>query len=339
VKLKYSEGSASAVFLFALFCFSSLSIGAGYIVVNAADTTNRFRAYNNARKETEILLRDIVDSLRSDPSPETNSCHDPVWSWNGKTMGDYTVSLRPLSDRLNPNFVRKNVFEKTALSALLRPGKSADDLQQFREDNGLSLAGSAYVDFFETDILNACFSNYGWANINLVDEFAARKLGEAVTGSLEKGERLRERIQLLLINKNQVDREELPRFLGEIYEELYPFINAEPLMNVNFIEPVLLKELLSYPDYRIVHPGRVYETVLRCRAAEAVNAADIHALLGIGEANPLLHYLGAVTWFWEIQIRGGGYCRGVVVCRQASGNLSVPDKYIIVEERFEKCPL
>jgi hypothetical protein len=337
VKPKYSEGFASAAFLFALFCFSSLSIGTGYIVVSAADTAKRFRADNDARAETELLLKDIVDSLRSDPSPETNSYDDPIWAWDGKTVGGCTVSLRPLSDRLNPNFIRKNIFEKTALSALLRPGKSADDLQQFREDEGLSLADGAYAGFFDTDVLGVYFSGYGWANINLTDEFAARKLGEAVTGSLEKGEKLREKIQLLLINKDQTDREELPLFFGETWEELYPFINAEPLMNINFIEPVLLKELLAYPDYRIAHPGRVYETVIQRRSAGALNAADIHSLLGIDETNPLHHYLGAVTWFWEIRIQGGGYCRRTIVCRLPPRDRSVPDKYIIVEERFEKC--
>jgi hypothetical protein len=337
MKLRTSEGYASAVFLFALFCFSSVSLGAGYIVVSATGTAKRFREDDRARTETESLLRDIMNSLRSDPSPETNSYDDPVWSWDGKTQGGYTVSLRPLSDRLNPNFLRKNVFEKTALSALLKPGKSADDLQQFREDRGLSLAAGAYADFFEEDILDRYFSNYGWTNINLTDEFAARKLGEAVTGSPEKGEKLRKIIQLLLINKNQADREGLPVLLGEDYEELYPFVNAEPLMNVNFIEPVLLQELLAYPDYRIIRPGKIYETVINRRETGTLDTADIHALLGIDETNLLHHYLGSVTWFWEISIQGGGHCRRAVVCRlpPRSPDHGAPDKYIIIEERFE----
>jgi len=336
MKLKNSEGSASAVFLFALFCFSSLSIGAGYIVVSAADTGKRFREDNKARAETTRLLMDIVECLRSDPSPEANSYDDPVWAWDGKSLGVYTVSLRPLSDKLNPNFIRKNLFEKTALSGLLRPGKSADELQQFREDFGLSLAGEAYADFFETDVLDTCFSPYGWANINLIDEFAARELGEALTGSFEKGEMLREKIQFLLINKTLMDRNDLPIFLGESYDELYPFINAEPLMNINFIEPVLLQELLAYPDYRIAHPGRVYEELIRRRDAGALNSADIFALLGIDENNPLSHYLGSVTWFWEISIRGGGRFRKAVICRLPLGrdHFGTPE-YTIIEERFE----
>jgi hypothetical protein len=333
--LKASEGSASAVFLFALFCFSALSIGAGYVVVSAADTSRRFREHDSIRTETESLLRNIVKDLRSDPTPDTNSCDDPVWAWDGKNLGAYAVSLRPLSDRLNPNFIRKNLFEKTALSALLRPGKSADELQQFREDWGLSLDNEAYTDFFEADILNACFSPYGWANINLIDEFAARKLGEALTGSFEKGETLREKIQFLLINRTLMGRKELPLFLGEGYDELYPFINAEPLMNINFIEPVLLQELLAYPDYRLAHPGRAYEELIRRRDAGALDSADIYALLGIDETNPLSHYLGSITWFWEITIRGGGRSRKAVICRLPPGrDRSVPG-YTIIEERFE----
>jgi hypothetical protein len=333
--LKTSEGSASAVFLFSLFCFSALSIGAGYVVVSAADTGRRFREYDSIRAETESLLRDIAKDLRSDPTPDTNSYDDPIWAWDGKNLGAYTVSLRPLSDKLNPNFIRKNLFEKTALSALLRPGKNADGLQQFREDFGLSLAGDAYADFFEKDVLNTCFSPYGWANINLKDEFAARKLGEALTGSFEKGEMLRENIQFLLMNRTLMDRKDLPIFLGESYDELYPFINAEPLMNINFIEPVLLQELLAYPDYHIAHPDRACEELIRRRDAGALDNADVLVLLGIDENNPLSHYLGSVTGFWEISIRGGGRSRKAVICRLPSGQDHGVPKYIIIEERFE----
>jgi hypothetical protein len=135
-----------------------------------------------------------------------------------------------------------------------------------------------------------------------------------------------------------MDRRNLPIFLGESYDDLYPFINAEPLMNINFIEPVLFQELLAYPDYHIAHPDRACEELIRRRDAGALNSVDIYALLGIDENNPLGHYLGSITWFWEISIRGGGRSRKAVICRLPPGRdhpEGFPPEYTIIEERFE----
>jgi hypothetical protein len=288
----------------------------------------------DARQEADALLDAVTGALLSDTSPEVNGIDDPVWAWNGKTINGYTVSVTPISDRINPNFVRNNIFDKTRLSHLFRPGHNADELQQFREDSGLYLADDAFQDFFEDELFVKYFSPYGWANINLTDEFAARSLGTALTGDPRTGEALREKIRILLTGRRLMDRENLRAFLGTSFGELYPFINAEPLMNINFVEPLILEELLSYPDYLIGRPKVICDEVLNRRSRHSIDTEDLYAILGIDKTSPLFSYFGCITWFWEITIvTGRKDCSlRAVVCRLPSGDSS--PVYKIIERRF-----
>jgi hypothetical protein len=276
----------------------------GLLVSAALKLEGRYKKTNLAMAEMNRILAEIMADLEADPSPDVNGPDDPVLSWQGKKIGAYTVHINSLSNRLNPNFIRKNVFEKTNLSFLFEPGKTADALRQFREDQGLFLSPSAYGEFFSPPVYEKYFSGYGWGNINLIDEFAARSLALALTGSPSEAEAFREKIQTLLINQQLVSGDDLRLVLGESYDTLFPYINAEPLLNVNDLDPLLLRELIAYPDYEIRNPEGKYREILERRSAGPLDAGELHQILGIDAANPLYYYLGAITWFWEVIIYG-----------------------------------
>jgi hypothetical protein len=334
-------GYASLVFLFALFLCSALALGAAARIASALSLANRAKNEIEVRKEMEDLLDEAIGALMSDPSPEVNGIDDPLWLLNGRLARGYRLAIDPLSDRINPNFTRKNIFTKTRLELLFRPGMDADRLQQFREDTGLHLGGEAFADFFEEGIFKRFFSPYGWANINLIDEFAARQLAGALTGDPARGEAFRETIRLLLMERRLVDRETLAFIPGAFREELYPFVNAEPLMNINFVEPLILEELLSYGEYEIRRPEEGLSEILSRRETEGISSEDLRAILGIDRSNPLVHYFGSVTWFWEITIsteKGGPNAPSLraVVCRlpPRAFPAETEPEYTIIERRF-----
>jgi hypothetical protein len=295
-------GYASVFFLFTLFLCSTLALGATAHIASALLLASREKNKTTVRKEMEDLANKVIGTITSDPSPELNGIEDPVWDWHGKRTEGYSLHITPVSDRINLNYARKNLFDKTRLGLLFRPGKDADRLQQFREDAGLRSETGAFADFFEEGLLQQYFSAYGWANINLIDEFAARQLGTALTGDPAKGEALREKIRLLLMERRLLNREALPFFLGASLAELFPVVNAEPLMNVNFVDPLVLEELLSYGEYRIGRPKERCAAILSRRETGGISAEDLRSMLGIDWSNPLAHYLGSVTWFWEIAV-------------------------------------
>jgi len=340
--IKHTEaGFASTQFLFLIFLLSALAAGVSLYSYSYTLIDRRIRRTNRDANEMSGILADIICSFKSDPSPDINSGDDPVWNWHNKTINGYKVTLKPISDGLNLNYVRKNVFDKTGLSILLAPGKTSSDLQQFREDNGPSLFAADYNAFFTAEDLEQYFSCYGWANINLIDEFAARNLALSLTGSEYKAERLRNSIQKLLMERQLADRGGLPFVLGLDYEDLFPFINTEPLININYIDGALLEELLTYPDYNVPFPDRRTQELLSYRASGGIAAADIPAMLGIDPQSPLIHYLGSVTWFWEVIINRENTTQRTVLCRLPSGrdgqittNVSTDVDYQIIEQRY-----
>ena len=334
-------GYASPVFLFALFLCSALALGAATRVSSALLLANREKNESAVRKAMEDLLYEAIGALASDPSPEVNGVDDPFLDWNGRQAEGYRLNIAPYSDRINPNLVRKNILEKTRLDLLFRPGRNAEELQQFREDTGLHARGEAFADFFEEELFERHFSPYGWANINLVDEFAARKLGAALTGDPAQGEALRDKVRLLLMERRFVDRETLPVFLGASQAELWPFVNAEPLMNINFVEPLVLEELLSYGEYGVKRPEERCAELLSRRETEGISAEDLRSILGIDAAHPLAQHFGSITWFWEITItaeKGGPNAPSLraVVCRLPPGAFPAErePEYAVLERRF-----
>jgi hypothetical protein len=308
-------------------------------VASALSLAKREKNKTEVRKAMEGLLNEVIGVLASDPSPDVNGAGDLVRLWDGRQVKGYKVSLYPISDRINPNFARKNILEKTRLELLFRPGMNADKLQQFREDTGLCLGEGAFADFFEEELFKKHFSPYGWANINLIDEFAARQLGTALTGDAAQGEALREKIRLLLMEGRRVDRETLPFVLGAAQAGLWPFVNAEPLMNINFVDPLVLQELLAYEGHGIQRPEERSAEILSRRETEGISAEDLRSMLGIDRSHPLAHYFGSVTWFWEIIIsaeNGGAPSLRAVVCRLPPGAFPAETKpeYTIIERRF-----
>ncbi|MDR3336995.1 MAG: hypothetical protein LBT16_07300 [Treponema sp.] len=344
------EGFASTQFMAFLFFVSTLVLILGLYSSTLVLAEERTGKANRVFDEMNSILFEVVEEMRRDPTPEVNSSEDPVWAWHNKNINGYTVKLRPLSDRLNLNYVRKNVFDKTGLSLILAPGKNSSDLQQFREDHGIFLLSEDYSEFFihgtsagirriedpPLDEFQKYFSCYGWANINLTDEFAARSLAFSLTGRDEISERLRYTIEKLLVEKKSADRNNLSLILGGDYEVLFPFVNTEALMNINYIDETLLGELLAYPDYGVPFPDRRRREILNRRELEGIAPDDIAPMLGIDPESPLLNYLGSVTWFWEISITGTNKTQRTVLCRLPPGEHIQPMEveYQIIEQRY-----
>lgn len=309
------SGSIAPQYLAVLFLIFALASGAATVL--SAGTNALRRSVEADRRNSAALL--LVDSLEKelieDQTPAIDSADDPFWARDNTEDGGFSIQVLPVSDSINPDFVRKNVFEKTGLSSLLMPGASADELQQYREDNGLQLVPESWAEFIDKDVYANYFSCYGWANINLIDEFAARSLATALTGSDSAGEEIRVKIQNLLSTQRLETTAGLGTLLGANFESLYPAFNAEPSMNINFVPELILRELLSYPDYHIDNPGARTSSILSLRETKAIDMKEIPGLLGVDANNRILCYFGSITWFREIRLEDKRGTFSVIVAR------------------------
>jgi hypothetical protein len=241
----------------------------------------------------------VVAALGKDPTPEADGLNDSVWELDGAEIDGIRLGVRDLSSGLNANFVRKGVFEKTELARLLAPGRTAQELQQYREDSGLSPFPGHYDSFFTIEAL-------GDTSPPTVGEHQRqRRIRPAFplrgfTGSEATAESFHAKIRSALADRRILAPSDLPGFLGIDFDALYPILNAEPAMNVNFVSPFILRQLLSYPDYALPDAETKAETLLAERERGEIDGRRLKELLAVEDNHPLLHYFGPVTWFWEI---------------------------------------
>ena len=322
------RGSASAVvlililFLSALFLTASLSLELSLRQLRRSEERDarRRRLVAEAQRTLRILLED--------PTPLVDCPQDPVWGARPQESG-CTVELEDLSSRLGLNWVRKELLE--SLGAL-KPGSSAQELQQFREDTGIHLnLEPAFSEFFSAEDLNALFTAYAYFNVNIGDELALRKLHFVRGGDLAAAEEFHAAIQRLRIEKKIVEPAEMERRIGTgNYRLLYPVMNAEPAMNLHFVPAAILRGLFRH--FRV--PVEKAESILAARSSTEFTASDLEELFGkeVYEQTPLRHYLGVRTWFWQVQVRCGEDSLRWVIARLPGTD--EPARLRLLEERF-----
>ncbi len=328
------DGSASVAALAILILLAAVAAG-GLLLLQAALSYERRSVASDAMKRAlEEQAEKVVRALSQNPSPDADSPFDPVWQTIGRPDSETTITLRDVSSALNPNWVQKNVLQKTRLGGLLRPGRTADELQQRREDRGFSLdLAGGYGDLFQEGVLDKYFTAYGYANINATDEFALRKLFAIRTGNEARGEMFHGRVQELLTARKILKPEELRTFLGADYEQLFPLMGVDPMLNVHFTDPLLLGALLSHPDLKIPNPDGVLQQILLSRENGELTAEELARIIGVDRDNRIFQYLGVITWFWKVTA-ARGTSRLDLVAARLPAERGGRARYLVIEERY-----
>jgi len=284
------------------------------------------------------VLESAASDLKSDPTPQSDSRFDAFWQWNGKTADGCSVSLRSLSSSLNPNYLRTGIYEKTQLETLFIPGKNAQLFRQYREDTGMVFTADDCKEYLTEETYNAYFSPYGWANINIIDEFSVRQLVAALTGNEADGELFRQKVRTLTADKQLVQTEnDLKMLCGISYDKIFPYINTEPVMNVQFVEPAVLQGILSDPDYGLAGAVQKAKQLLALRESRELVQEDVQNVLGIDRSNRLYYFFGTVTWFWQIEIKKGAVVCDEIICRMPPKDAGIqgPAEWYVVEKKWK----
>jgi hypothetical protein len=331
------EGSASVLVLVLLTLLAAAAGGAVSLLQGSLRYLRASEDVSAVRRSLEREADRVMAALAADPTPDADSPLDPVWSAIGTPAGEgFTLSLADVSSALDPNWVQKNVFTRTGLASLLRSPEAADELQQRREDRGFSLdLPGEYGDLFADGVLNRYFTAYGTVNVNVTDEFALRRLYALRTGDAAGAEAFHARVQQLLRDRRILRPDELPAFLGPGYDELEPIINAEPCMNVHFLDPLILSGLLAYPALAVPDPQESARAILETRTRAELSGADVVNLVAAPAASRIYQYFGVVTWFWRLTVAKRDARLELVIAR-VPGRRREPPRFLIVEERYAR---
>jgi hypothetical protein len=331
-----SEGFAAANFLVVIVFLAACVVGIDLLVRSSTNYQRKSISDEEARRSLALASRRALDTLRKGLEADADSPLDLVWTEMRSTGKDgIAIYTEELSSFINPNFVNKSILEKTPLQRILAAGASPSSLQQYREDHGLSTEKAHYAKLIRDDV-PTLVGYYGWANINVADEFALRSVFRYLTGSKERAESFHARIQESRRNLHIISRDEVAWSLGSDNEAVFPIINAEPIMNINFVDSEIISALLNDPDYEIKEPTAKLASILDTRSIRAIRENEIPDMLGISKIHTLCQYIGSRSWFWRITAKKDGASCDLVVARLPS-NMSLSTSgfpFRVVETRY-----
>ncbi len=257
---------------------------------------------------------EVINALDADTDPRADSPLDPLYSLEAPE--GISLEIREVSSRLNPNWLRKGILEDTGLRRLLLPGKSAQELQQFREDQGIQTELSAYTGFFTEEALRDELGVHSYAHLDSGDEFALRKLFLAATADASEAAAFHARLQAHLMKMTMADADELKSVIGLAHDETASVLGIEPQLNVNFASRAALEAVLGYPAHGLEDADRKASALIAQRERRALGMEDIAAIIGLKPPHPIYAYLGSRSWFWSVRIKSEGAAWEAVIARE-----------------------
>jgi hypothetical protein len=158
----------------------------------------------------------------------------------------------------------------------------------FRDAHGLSTDIEGIKPFIKPEVWDSCVA-YGWINRNQSESFAFRRVSA--------------------------------EFRSADLMDLFHLVNDFPLININMVEPEILRPLVTRPDFKIEKPEEKMEKLKNRLLLGPVSISDISSLLDTPKTNSIFDYLGTKTAFWRISFR-------LYPRITASGIVAaIPDKY------------
>jgi hypothetical protein len=172
-----------------------------------------------------------------------------------------------------------------------------------------------YDDFFSDEALDEFLTGYGWANINVTDEFVLRSIYAERTGNDMGAKRFRSLAVAIIGRNTMITREALRGYLGADFDRVYPVVNAEPLWNVHYLPERILRKILSYSALGVSDPDGVAAALVALRESSSLSMDELTDLTGLPESSRLHQYLGVRTWFWKIGAHASGVSLEIVAAR------------------------
>lgn len=317
--MKSEDGYSSITVLILILFLSGITISVLlFLQITAKHTVNRNHFYAGKQLlEDEVYA--LIEEMGNDPTPNADSGFDPVWSYiKTRNNENMTLTLEDISSRFNLNFVRTKMLEHSSFKDIMIEGNTPQSLKLYRGEEGFfSDIQTGYSQFFTDEDLKKYFTVYSYANLNVTYEDSLKKL-YSIRISEEGSVLFHESIQDLIRERIPADESKLKDILGADYSSLYPLININPLMNVNFIDEKILKTVLFYPYgekthknssiyFDITNNERMHSEVLPDRLTSILDVEDDYLRI--------FQYLGTVTWFWSIRAADKNLELNAVICR------------------------
>ncbi len=333
--MKQSKGFSSLEFIITLFFLSLIVIALGIFLRTSDLTVKKQISKENDYKEIDKILNKIYEEIKKDTTPSVDSLLDPVWKLNDTEIDGYKVSIQSLSSLVDLNFINKNLLIQSNLKEAFNSPEDANTVSEILSQEGPVYSYERIKDFISEENFNQYFTFYGFANFNIADENVLANLANSMT-TYFFGDELIEKRKIYQMHGNLLQNEtELNLLCGIYYDNLYPFVNLNPVMNINFISEDCLKTLLGFKDFKLSNINQKVNNIISLRQNSEITEENICAILGITKSDKLYYYLGCKTWMWQIKISGKKTSCNVILARAPEDDIQGHPRFYLIEKNWK----
>lgn len=328
------EGFSSIEFLITLFFLSALLLAFIFFIKTADLAIAKKTDSIKQRESIDRILQDIYSDLKSDTTPDADSKTDRIWRWNDIEIDGYKTYISSLSGRINLNMIGEDVLKESGLRLFFDDTDGITYICENRQNGKITYSYENLKEFITEDSFNKYFTLKGFANLNISDENIIGIICDTVTKSAY-GNIINDKIKQTRKNRQYIQNDtELKMILGVYYDDIFPYVNIQPQINVNFIEEEILRALLSYPGFNLTNKNSRIDALISLRDSKELTEADICNILGISKNEELYYYLGCKTLFWQIDVIGKDSACSVIVGRSYETDSSGGVKYYVIEKKW-----
>ena len=301
---KYNEGSVEfGAVIILLFVAVSLSGGvlfasSGLTYINA-DT----RDYSE-KHAADNMLNNIISEMQSLAQNPYDHKNSEIISGLCRKYSGQELEFSDVSSGYHLDFLSDADLADSGIANFIFKDNNGSGFISWRNVNGLSTSKNNWIEFIKEQALDACVS-HGWLHISDRESFAFNKLCSAFNTSSE--------------------------------EQLFPLVNNFPRININMVEPEILRPLIMRSSYRLERAGEKADALISRLNEGPLLYANVSSILNIPSDHPLMTYLGTKTSFWKIRFkfRNNGTVEAIIAAiPKKDGGIQEIEQYRLVERRF-----
>lgn len=299
MKKNKQNGFSSLEVLVTLFVLSLLLIAFLYIFSFYQLSVTKEKLKNDSKTNIENTFSSLIQTFKEKVNPECDGPNDEVYQITTDDKTECEIQIKPLSHLIDLNFLPSDFYTTEYFLSLLKENTAPTFIQETRKNGTLITSYSDIEEFIEEEKFNESITIHSTANINIVDEDSLNTLCTLYDVQSD----IVNKRKSLIKNKQFVSTEtEALLAYGITYQFFYPYVNVQPILNVNFIDENFLKALVTLPRFKLASAEKKCNNLIAIRNANTVNTETICNTFGITKSHELYYYLGCNTYFWEILI-------------------------------------
>jgi len=266
--MKQDSGAVEFSAVLLLFFIVAI-ISGGVLFASAAMTYSQTDTHDfDNNLAADVLLDGIIakiQPLRLYPYDDVNN--ELITSLS-REYRDYGLQFADVSSGYHLDFLSDADMADGNLTKYLFLDNTGSGFVTWRNAHGLSTSKSGWREFVKEEAWESCVS-YGWLYNNDTESFAFRSIVRS--------------------------------FATAAPDKLFPLVNDFPRMNVNMVNPDILRPLIIRSAFKVEKPGEKADTLINKLRAGPILHADISSILKIPVNHPLMGYFGTKTAFWKIR--------------------------------------